>query len=183
MFFTLVGAFFAIHLAVFIAITPSPDTGVSPWNFGGYSYPNYPNAKIGNIYSGPTMCSKTCYFIKKKIMLHKNENSSRLQSCMFVIDNNVSLCLHVLHAYTCNSVIISVITIIIEMIVVPPTVKFNDTHIRFSNRYQSAITNLMTAADLCESTYNKGGLYNCTVCEALVQQRLIACSQYAGYII
>lgn len=47
-FFTLVGIFFAIHLAVFLAITPSPASGVAPWNFGGYAYPNYPNAKIGN---------------------------------------------------------------------------------------------------------------------------------------
>ena len=47
-FFTLIGGFFAVHLAVFVAITPSPDSGVAPWNFGGYAYPNYPNSKIGH---------------------------------------------------------------------------------------------------------------------------------------
>lgn len=46
-FFTSVGSFFAVHLAVFVAITPSPKVGVTPWNFGGYAYPNYPNSKIG----------------------------------------------------------------------------------------------------------------------------------------
>ena len=46
-FFTLIGGFFAVHLAVFVAITPSPDSGVAPWNFGGYAYPNYPNSKTG----------------------------------------------------------------------------------------------------------------------------------------
>ena len=50
-FYTLIGGFFAIHLAVFVGITPSPGPGIAPWNFGKYAYPNYPNAKLGTMNS------------------------------------------------------------------------------------------------------------------------------------
>lgn len=46
-FYLTIGAFFAAHLAIFVAMTPSPASGILPWNFGRYAYPNYPNSKIG----------------------------------------------------------------------------------------------------------------------------------------
>lgn len=46
-FYTVVGGIFAAHLAVFITISPKPSENITPWNFGKYAYPNYPNAKIG----------------------------------------------------------------------------------------------------------------------------------------
>ena len=46
-FYTIVGGIFAVHLAVFITISPQPAEDIAPWNFGRYAYSNYPNAKIG----------------------------------------------------------------------------------------------------------------------------------------
>ena len=46
LFFT---AIFAVHLSAFLAVTPHPGKYVTPWNFGKYAYPNYPNSKIGII--------------------------------------------------------------------------------------------------------------------------------------
>ena len=46
-FFAAVGGYFAAHLAVFVAVTPAPRENITPWNFGKYAYPNYPNAKLG----------------------------------------------------------------------------------------------------------------------------------------
>lgn len=46
-FFTVVGSYFAVHLGVFVAVTPGPRENVTPWNFGKYAYANYPNSKIG----------------------------------------------------------------------------------------------------------------------------------------
>ena len=46
-FFTVVGSYFAVHLSVFVAVTPGPRENVTPWNFGKYAYANYPNSKIG----------------------------------------------------------------------------------------------------------------------------------------
>jgi hypothetical protein len=46
-FYMAIGALFAVHLAVFYAVTPEPGQDVRPVNFGRYAYPNYPNAKIG----------------------------------------------------------------------------------------------------------------------------------------
>lgn len=46
-FYAIVGGIFAVHLAIFIGITPQSAEDVHPWNFGRYAYPNYPNSKIG----------------------------------------------------------------------------------------------------------------------------------------
>ncbi|XP_064394047.1 uncharacterized protein LOC135341424 isoform X2 [Halichondria panicea] len=35
-----------VHLAVFVALTPTPGYDTTPWNYGLYGYPNYPNIKI-----------------------------------------------------------------------------------------------------------------------------------------
>ena len=48
-FFTVVGSYFAVHLSVFVAVTPGPRENVTPWNFGQYAYANYPNSKIGKL--------------------------------------------------------------------------------------------------------------------------------------
>ena len=53
LFFT---AIFAIHLSAFLAVTPHPGKEVTPWNFGKYAYPNYPNSKIGILYISNHSC-------------------------------------------------------------------------------------------------------------------------------
>jgi hypothetical protein len=49
------GAFFAIHLVVFINLMPVPGPGISPWNFGKYGYYNYPNAKLDLVAIPPSL--------------------------------------------------------------------------------------------------------------------------------
>ena len=49
-FYSFLVALFAVHLAVFLSVTPQPGKDVEPTNFGRYAYPNYPNAKIGHIF-------------------------------------------------------------------------------------------------------------------------------------
>ena len=47
MFYGVVGAFFAIHLLLFICNVPDPSSpGTRPRNFGGYAYSNYPNSPL-----------------------------------------------------------------------------------------------------------------------------------------
>ena len=50
LFYIVLGGIFAAHLAVFIHLTPEAGVDVTPWNFGRYAYPNYPNAKIGMLH-------------------------------------------------------------------------------------------------------------------------------------
>lgn len=45
-FYSILAAIFAVHLAIFLAITPGPSLDRRPWNFGKYAYSNYPNRKI-----------------------------------------------------------------------------------------------------------------------------------------
>lgn len=53
-FYLFFSGIFAIHLSAFLAVTPHPGEDVTPWNFGKYAYPNYPNSKIGNSIAIPT---------------------------------------------------------------------------------------------------------------------------------
>lgn len=46
-FYSVLVLIFAIHLGVFMALTPSPHINTTPWNYGRYAYSNYPNAKLG----------------------------------------------------------------------------------------------------------------------------------------
>lgn len=46
-FYSFLAALFAVHLAVFLSVTPQPGRDSEPANFGRYAYPNYPNTKIG----------------------------------------------------------------------------------------------------------------------------------------
>ena len=47
--YVVLGGIFMTHLIVFLEISPAPGVNVTPWNFGRYGYPNFPNAKIGTI--------------------------------------------------------------------------------------------------------------------------------------
>ena len=49
--YSFLAALFAVHLAVFLSVTPQPGKDVEPTNFGRYAYHNYPNAKIGHFLS------------------------------------------------------------------------------------------------------------------------------------
>ena len=46
-FYSILALIFAIHLAIFLAITPGPSVDRPPWNHARYAYSNYPNRKIG----------------------------------------------------------------------------------------------------------------------------------------
>ena len=46
-FYGVLALIFFIHLTVFVNLTPEPNVGTTPWNFGRYAYSNYPNRKIG----------------------------------------------------------------------------------------------------------------------------------------
>lgn len=48
--YAVLGGIFAIHLSVFVALTPKPGLEIEPWNYGKYAYPNYPNSKIGMVH-------------------------------------------------------------------------------------------------------------------------------------
>ena len=46
-FYGVVGAFFAVHLMLFVCYAPDPSSGgMRPRNFGRYAYPNFPNSPI-----------------------------------------------------------------------------------------------------------------------------------------
>lgn len=57
-FYSFLAALFAVHMAVFLSVTPQPGRDSEPSNFGRYAYPNYPNAKIGT--STPSLLHQAC---------------------------------------------------------------------------------------------------------------------------
>ncbi len=36
-----------VHLTVFLRISPVPGINITPWNYGGYGYSNFPHSQIG----------------------------------------------------------------------------------------------------------------------------------------